>query len=29
MYVAGNDLYFGNDRLPLVRAAVLRAQGKA
>ena len=29
MYVAGDDMYFGNDRLPLVRAAVLRAQGKA
>ena len=28
MYVAGDDMYFGNDRLPLVRAAVLRAQGK-
>ncbi len=29
MFVAGNDMYFGNDRLPLVRDAVLRAQGKA
>ncbi len=29
IYVAGDDMYFGNDRLPLVRAAVLRAQGKA
>jgi 2-hydroxychromene-2-carboxylate isomerase len=28
MYVAGDDMYFGNDRLPLVRAAVLAAQGK-
>jgi len=24
MFVAGDDMYFGNDRLPLVRAAVLR-----
>ncbi|MGE0659303.1 MAG: 2-hydroxychromene-2-carboxylate isomerase [Reyranellaceae bacterium] len=29
MFVAGDDMYFGNDRLPLVRDAVLRAQGKA
>jgi 2-hydroxychromene-2-carboxylate isomerase len=28
MYVAGDDMYFGNDRLPLVRAAILRLQGK-
>ena len=25
MFVGGDDMYFGNDRLPLVRAAVLRA----
>ena len=25
MFVAGEDMYFGNDRLPLVRAALLRA----
>jgi 2-hydroxychromene-2-carboxylate isomerase len=25
MFVCGNDMYFGNDRLPLVRAALLRA----
>jgi len=24
MFVAGNDMYFGNDRLPLVREALLR-----
>ena len=24
MFVGGNDMYFGNDRLPLVRAALLR-----
>lgn len=24
MFVGADDLYFGNDRLPLVRAAVLR-----
>lgn len=29
MFVAGNDMYFGNDRLPLVRDAIMRAQGKA
>lgn len=29
MYVDGNDMYFGNDRLPLVRDAILRAKGKA
>ena len=27
MFVGGDDMYFGNDRLPLVRAAVLRARG--
>jgi 2-hydroxychromene-2-carboxylate isomerase len=27
IFVDGQDMYFGNDRLPLVRAAVLRAQG--
>jgi 2-hydroxychromene-2-carboxylate isomerase len=27
MFVAGDDLYFGNDRLPLVRAALLRRRG--
>ncbi len=26
-FVNGNDMYFGNDRLPLVREAVLRARG--
>jgi len=25
MFVGGDDMYFGNDRLPLVRAALLRA----
>jgi 2-hydroxychromene-2-carboxylate isomerase len=25
VFVAGDDMYFGNDRLPLVRAALLRA----
>ncbi|HEY1878841.1 MAG TPA: 2-hydroxychromene-2-carboxylate isomerase [Caulobacteraceae bacterium] len=25
MFVAGDDMFFGNDRLPLVRAALLRA----
>lgn len=29
MFVNGSDMYFGNDRLPLVRAAVLRAAGRA
>ncbi|MEK8052325.1 2-hydroxychromene-2-carboxylate isomerase [Ideonella sp. DXS22W] len=27
IFVGGDDMYFGNDRLPLVRAAVLRRQG--
>jgi|SRR5579859_1204557 len=27
IFVNGSDMYFGNDRLPLVRAAVLRARG--
>lgn len=27
MFVNGDDMYFGNDRLPLVRSAVLRAAG--
>lgn len=27
IFVNGNDMYFGNDRLPLVREAVLRARG--
>ncbi|MEO8388843.1 MAG: 2-hydroxychromene-2-carboxylate isomerase [Polaromonas sp.] len=26
-FFVGDDMYFGNDRLPLVRAAVLRARG--
>ena len=26
MFVGGDDMYFGNDRLPLLRAAVLRRQ---
>jgi 2-hydroxychromene-2-carboxylate isomerase len=26
-FVGGDDMYFGNDRLPLVRAAVLRRRG--
>lgn len=25
IYINGNDMYFGNDRLPLVRAAIMRA----
>jgi 2-hydroxychromene-2-carboxylate isomerase len=25
IYINGNDMYFGNDRLPLVRAALMRA----
>jgi 2-hydroxychromene-2-carboxylate isomerase len=29
LFVAGDDMYFGNDRLPLVRSAVLREQGRA
>jgi len=28
MFVNGDDMYFGNDRLPLVRAALLRARSK-
>lgn len=28
IFVNGDDLYFGNDRLPLVREAVLRAQAR-
>lgn len=28
MYIDGDDMYFGNDRLPLVRHAVLRRQGR-
>ena len=27
LYVNGDDMYFGNDRLPLVREALLRARG--
>jgi 2-hydroxychromene-2-carboxylate isomerase len=26
MFVNGDDMYFGNDRLPLVEAALMRAQ---
>ena len=26
MFVGGDDMYFGNDRLPLVEAALLRAR---
>jgi 2-hydroxychromene-2-carboxylate isomerase len=29
IFVNGEDMYFGNDRLPLVREAVLRARGAA
>ena len=29
IFVAGDDMYFGNDRLPLVREAVLRRRGVA
>lgn len=29
IYVGGDDMYFGNDRLPLVRAAVLRRLDRA
>ena len=29
IYVGKTDMYFGNDRLPLIRDAVLRAQAKA
>ena len=28
-FVGGSDMYFGNDRLPLVRAAVLRQRAQA
>jgi 2-hydroxychromene-2-carboxylate isomerase len=27
IFVGGTDMFFGNDRLPLVRAAILRARG--
>jgi 2-hydroxychromene-2-carboxylate isomerase len=27
MFIGGSDMYFGNDRLPLVRAALLRSGG--
>ena len=27
IFVGGDDMFFGNDRLPLVRAAVLRLRG--
>jgi 2-hydroxychromene-2-carboxylate isomerase len=27
IFVGGSDMFFGNDRLPLVRAAILRARG--
>lgn len=29
IYVNGKDMYFGNDRLPLIRAALEKARGKA
>lgn len=29
IFVDGDDMYFGNDRLPLVREAVLRRRGRA
>ena len=29
MFVGGHDMYFGNDRLPLVREALLRLKGPA
>jgi 2-hydroxychromene-2-carboxylate isomerase len=29
IFVGGDDMYFGNDRLPLVRAAVLRERNRA
>jgi len=29
IFVGGDDMYFGNDRLPLVRAAVLAARARA
>lgn len=28
MFVGGNDMYFGNDRMPLIRDAVLRLRAK-
>ena len=28
MFVGGDDMYFGNDRMPLVREAVLRRRGR-
>jgi 2-hydroxychromene-2-carboxylate isomerase len=28
-FVGGNDMYFGNDRMPLLRAAVLRHRARA
>ena len=28
MFVGGDDMYFGNDRVPLIREAVLRRRGK-
>jgi len=28
MFVCGDDMYFGNDRLPLVREALLRGGRK-
>ncbi|HEX5379524.1 MAG TPA: 2-hydroxychromene-2-carboxylate isomerase [Phenylobacterium sp.] len=29
IFVDGNDMYFGNDRMPLIRDAVLRSRAKA
>lgn len=29
IFVGGDDMYFGNDRMPLIRDAVLRAQARA
>jgi 2-hydroxychromene-2-carboxylate isomerase len=29
IFVGGTDMFFGNDRLPLVRAAVIRSRGAA
>ena len=29
MFVSGDDIYFGNDRLPLVEAALIRSQSRA
>jgi 2-hydroxychromene-2-carboxylate isomerase len=28
MFVGGDDMYFGNDRMPLIREAVLRRRGQ-